>query len=164
VSAQLSSSLPFSLPGGFSPSADVAILPRHITLPSHGAETSSLPPLHHPATLHPIASPLELKPKHWICTITIGHPLYTARLPPSTTIKRLSQPWPLSIARAPRHRSSTRCRHSLSSLSHAHHPSTQWHSWWGTRWSSFALWTTYPYVNLRKNIFWHPAISREVIN
>jgi hypothetical protein len=32
----------------------------------------------------------------------------------------------LSIARAPRHRSFTRYRHSFSPLSHAHHTSTQW--------------------------------------
>jgi hypothetical protein len=41
-----------------------------------------------------------------------------------------------SLARAPHHRSSTRHHRSLSLLSHAHRPSTQWHPRWQTRWPS----------------------------
>jgi hypothetical protein len=35
-----------------------------------------------------------------------------------------------SLVRAPRHQSSTHHHHFLSTSSHAHCPSTQWHSWW----------------------------------
>jgi hypothetical protein len=40
--AQLTSSPPFFLPGGTSPLANTVIPPRCVTLPSHGAKTSSL--------------------------------------------------------------------------------------------------------------------------
>jgi hypothetical protein len=46
------------------PQCHIAGRRRHVTLPSHGAKTSSLPPLHLPETLRLIASPLELKPKY----------------------------------------------------------------------------------------------------
>jgi hypothetical protein len=69
-----------------------------------------------------------------------------------------------SIARAPRHQSSTHCCHSLSFLSHAHHPSIQWHMQWRTSRPSFASWIVYQHVNSRKKIFWNAAASRRVIN
>jgi hypothetical protein len=53
-----------SLPGGAFPPADVTILPHRVMLPSHEAKMSSLPPLHLPAMLCPIASTLKLKLKH----------------------------------------------------------------------------------------------------
>jgi hypothetical protein len=55
---------PFPLPGAASPLADVTTPPRRVTLLSHGAKMSSLPPLHLPAMLRPFASPLEPKLKH----------------------------------------------------------------------------------------------------
>jgi hypothetical protein len=96
VSAQLTLSPPFPLPGAASPLFDIAMLPHRATIPSHKAKTSSLPPLHLLATLHPVTSPLELELKHWIHTIATGHPPWTVRLPPSNPIKRSSQPWLLS--------------------------------------------------------------------
>jgi hypothetical protein len=87
---------PFPLPSAASPLADVTTLPPYVMLPSHGAKTSLLPSLHLFAMLHPVASPLKPKLKHWIRTTTTGHPPQTARLPPSTAIKRSSQPWQLS--------------------------------------------------------------------
>jgi hypothetical protein len=97
TSDQLASSPPFPLPGDASPMSNVN-LPCHITLPSHRVKMNSLPPLHLPTTLHHAASPLELKLKHWIHTTTIGHPLRTTRLSPSSAIKKSSKPSPLSPA------------------------------------------------------------------
>jgi hypothetical protein len=82
-------SSPFPLPGDTSPSADVATPPRHVTLPFHGAKMSLLSPLNLLATLRPVVSPLEPKPKHYICTNAAGHPPRTARLPPFTAIKKV---------------------------------------------------------------------------
>jgi hypothetical protein len=62
--AQLSSSTPYSLPGAASPLTDVATPLRCVTLLSYRAKTSSLSPLHLSTMLHPIASPLEPKPKY----------------------------------------------------------------------------------------------------
>jgi hypothetical protein len=64
MSAQLASSPSFPIIGATSPPADVAMPLRRVMLPSHGAKTSSLPPLHFNAMPHPGASPLEQKPKH----------------------------------------------------------------------------------------------------
>jgi hypothetical protein len=154
------SSTPFSLLGASSPIADVATPSHRITLPSYGAKTSSLPPLHLPATLHLVASPLELKPKHWICTTTVGHPLCITQLPPSTTIKMSSQPWSLSLslnyvslARAPHHQSSIHRHHSLSPSSHAHRPSTQRDPWWWTSRPSFTFRIIHRHVSSHKKIF-----------
>jgi hypothetical protein len=84
-------------------------------------------------------STLEPKPKDWICIIAAGHPLWTTRLPPSTTIKghlnldhsphhsQLRLYFAFSLARAPHHRSFTRRRHSLSLTSHVHRPAVQQH-------------------------------------
>jgi hypothetical protein len=80
-------------------------------------------------------STLEPKPKDWICIIAAGHPSWTTRLPPSTTIKGHlnldhSQPrlyFVSSLARAPHHQSSTRRRHSLLPSSHVHRPAAQQH-------------------------------------
>jgi hypothetical protein len=55
---------PYPLPGASSPPTDVATQLRRVMLIFHGAKTSSLPPLHLPATLHLVVSPLELKLKH----------------------------------------------------------------------------------------------------
>jgi hypothetical protein len=98
VSVQLTPSPPFPLLGAASPSADVVMPPCCVTLPSHWAKTSSLPPLHFSATFCPVASPLNPKLKHWICTTAIDYPRWTTRLPSSTAIKRSSQPYPLSLS------------------------------------------------------------------
>jgi hypothetical protein len=90
TSAQRTSSPPFSFSGAASPSADIVVLSHHVTLPSHGAKTSSLHLLYLLTTLRPAVSPLELKLKHWIYTTTAGHPPRTTRLPPSTAIKIIS--------------------------------------------------------------------------
>jgi hypothetical protein len=94
--AQSTMSPPFPLPGAASPLAIVVTPPHHVTLPPHWAKMSLLPPLHLPATLCSIASPLEPKLMHWNRTTTTGYPPRTAKLSPSTAIKRSSQPWPLS--------------------------------------------------------------------
>jgi hypothetical protein len=57
------SSPPFSLPGAVSPLVDIATSLRCVMLSSHRVKMSSLPPFHLLAMLHPIASPLEQKPK-----------------------------------------------------------------------------------------------------
>jgi hypothetical protein len=126
---------------------------------------STLPPLRLPATLHPVTSPLEPKLKHWIRTTSAGHPPRTAQLPPSTAIKISSQPlitllttqlclhFASSLARAPRHQSSTRRCYSLSLLSHTHCPSAQWHPRWWTSQPSFTSWIAYRHVNSRKKYF-----------
>jgi hypothetical protein len=92
ASTQLASSPPIPFPSVASPLADVITPPHCVTLPSHWVKMSSLPSLHLPATLCSVASPLEPKLKHWIRTTATGYPPRTARLPPSTVIKRSSQP------------------------------------------------------------------------
>jgi hypothetical protein len=108
-----------SPPGAISPPADIVMPPRRVTLHSHWAKMSTLTPLHlpamirpitspldpkskywihapnvgHPPLLRPVASPLKSKLKYWIHTPTAGHPPQTAYLPPSTAIKKSSQPW-----------------------------------------------------------------------
>jgi hypothetical protein len=67
-----------------------------VTLPFHGAKTSSLHPFHLLVTLRPVTSHLEPKLKHWIRTIAADHPPQTTRLSPSTAIKSSSQTWSLS--------------------------------------------------------------------
>jgi hypothetical protein len=47
-----------------SPHADVAMPPHRVTLPSHGAKTSSLPPLYLPTTLRPVTSLLGPPDSH----------------------------------------------------------------------------------------------------
>jgi hypothetical protein len=74
MSAQLASSPPFPLPAGASPLADVVTSPRRVTLSSHWDTMNSLPLLHLLTMLCPIASPLESKLKHWICTTAIVYP------------------------------------------------------------------------------------------
>jgi hypothetical protein len=61
--------------------------PCHIS--SHEIKMSSL------SLLRFIISHLKLKLKHWIYITVVGHPSRTARLPPSTVIKRSSQSWSL---------------------------------------------------------------------
>jgi hypothetical protein len=96
VSAQLASSPPFPLYGADSPPADVVTPLRRVTLHSHRAKTNSLHPLHLLATLCPVASTLESKPKHWFYTTATSHSPQTAQLTPSTAIKNSSHPWSLS--------------------------------------------------------------------
>jgi hypothetical protein len=157
---------PLPLSGDASPLTDVTMSPSHVTLPSHGVKMSSLPLIHLRATLCPISSPLKPKPKHWICTAAASHSPRTAQLPPSITINKnvLSTLATLpttqshlrfacSLARAWRHRSSTRHHHSFSPSSHAHHHFAQWHQWWQNSQPSFTFWTTYLLVNSRKKIF-----------
>jgi hypothetical protein len=75
-----------------------------------------------------------LNPQHHRRLLSLNRPTHTihcykkiisilATLP----ITQLCLYFASSLARAPRHRSSTRRRHSLSLLSHAHHPSAQQH-------------------------------------
>jgi hypothetical protein len=89
--------------------------------------------------LYPIASPLELKLKYEIHTITTGYPPLDRITPTlhcykktililvTLSITQLRLHFTSSLAKAPCHRSSTYCRLSLSPLSHAHRPSTQRH-------------------------------------
>jgi hypothetical protein len=56
------------------PTDDVASL-HHVMLPSYGAKTRSLPPLHLLLTLRPVATHFELKLKYLIRTIDTDHPL-----------------------------------------------------------------------------------------
>jgi hypothetical protein len=152
-------------------------MPSHrVTLPSHWAETSSLPLLHVPAMLR------LLPPHSWAKTETLNthhrrrssspdRPTPTLHcykkviltltiLPTSLLHLHFDSFW----ARAAHHQSSTcRCR-SLSPLFHAHRPSVQWHPRWWTSRPSFASWTAYWYVNSRKKIFWNPTASCGVIN
>jgi hypothetical protein len=64
VSARLTSSPPFFLPGVVSPPANIVTPPRHVMLCSYLAKVSSLSLLHLTVTLCPIVSPLESKLKH----------------------------------------------------------------------------------------------------
>jgi hypothetical protein len=96
TSAQLVPSPLFPFPGAASPLVDVTIPSRRVTLSSHGVKTSSLRPLHFPATLCFVVSHLEPKPNHWIRITAIDHHPRTVWLLSSTTIKMSSQPWPLS--------------------------------------------------------------------
>jgi hypothetical protein len=71
-------------------------------------------------------------PDHQTPTLHCYKNIISTLVTPSTTQSRLH--FTSSLARAPRHRSSTHCHHSLSPLSHAHHPSVQQHSrWWTSR-------------------------------
>jgi hypothetical protein len=164
VSAQLTSSPPFFLPGAAFPLTDVATPMCHITLPSHEVKTNSLSPLHLPVTLRSVASPLELKLKHWIY-ITSRPPSLEHSTPTIHCYKKvisilvtlpITQPrlyFASSLTRASQHRSSTRCRRSISPPSHVHHFSIQWHSRWWTNWSSFTSRIIYQYVNSHKKYF-----------
>jgi hypothetical protein len=178
VLGQLVSSPPFPLLGGTSPSANIAILPCRVTLPYHRVKMSSLSPLHLSAMLYLISSPLKLKSKLWIRTITTTHRppspcsptpnLYCYKKVISTLVTLpTAQPhlyFTSFLARAPHHRSPTHCHRSLSLPSHNYYPSTQWHPRWRTSRSSFTFWTTYRYVNSRKKIFWNLATLHVVIN
>jgi hypothetical protein len=62
--AELASSPPFPLLGNTSPLAHITMLPRRVVFPSHGAKTSSLPPLHLLVVLCSVTSPREPKSKH----------------------------------------------------------------------------------------------------
>jgi hypothetical protein len=101
-------------------------------LPSHGAKTSSLHPIHLSATLHHIASPLEPKSKYGIphhrrqtpsldsLTLTIYYYKNVISILVTLLITQLRLYLPSVLARAPCHQSSTRhCRRFLSLLSHA---------------------------------------------
>jgi hypothetical protein len=76
--AQLASPPSFPFPSAASPLADVTIPLHRVTLPSHATKTSSLPPLHPSAMLHPIISPIDPKQKNLIRTTTAGHLTQTA--------------------------------------------------------------------------------------
>jgi hypothetical protein len=136
ASAQLTSSPLFPLLSAASPLADVVMSLCRVTLPSHSAKTSLLPPVHLPAMFHPVASPLEPKLKYWICTTVTGYPPRTAQLSPVLQKDHLKLDNSLyhstmslfcllrsSLVRAPCHRSFTRRRCSFSPLSHAYRPS-----------------------------------------
>jgi hypothetical protein len=173
MSTQLVLSPPFSFPGATSPPVDVVTPPCRVTLPSHWVKMSSLPPLHLPVTLCPVASPLESKLKHWItppsqATLPGSPDSYPPLLQKdhlnlghSPTTKSCFH-FASSLARAPCHLSATRRHHSLSPLSHTYHPSAQWHPQWRTSQSSFASRTPYWHVNSRKEVFWNAAASRGV--
>jgi hypothetical protein len=86
---------------------------------------SLLSPLNLLATLRLVVSPLEPKPKHYICTTAAGHPPRTARLAPFTATKKVISAFTtlpitqsrlyfaFSLARALYHRSSTHRSRSL---------------------------------------------------
>jgi hypothetical protein len=80
TSTQLMLSPPFPLLGAATPLADVIMLLCHVTLPFHWAKNNSLPSLHLSAMFYLIASPLELKLKHWIRTTVAGYPPRTTQL------------------------------------------------------------------------------------
>jgi hypothetical protein len=157
---------PFLLPGAGSPLIDVVTPPRHVTLPSYGVKTSSLPPLHVLEMFRPVTSPLEPKLKHWIRTTAAGDSPQIAELPPSTTIKMLPQPCPLSHHSTaspfylPRQSTTPSDLHSSLVFSFTaiqrHRPSAQRHTWWWISQLYFASWTTYRHVNSCKKIFWNP--------
>jgi hypothetical protein len=140
-------------------------LPRHVTLASHWTKMSLLPPLHLSVTLCRVASPLEQKLKYWIYNTATGYPSPDRPTPTIYRYKKIiltldippiTQPhhyFAFSLVRAPRHRSSTRRRRSLSLPPHAHHPSIQWHpQLWSSR-LSFTYWTNFQYVNSVKRYF-----------
>jgi hypothetical protein len=56
-------SRPFPLPSASYHPIDIVMPLHRVILPSYGANTSSLPPLHFSATLHPVASRRESKLK-----------------------------------------------------------------------------------------------------
>jgi hypothetical protein len=152
--AQLTSSPPFLLSGVASPPIDIATPLCRVALRSHGAKTSSLLPLHLPATLRPVASSR---------VETEALNLHHRRRPPSsdrstptlhsyknvistlvtlpTTQARLH--FASSLARASHHWSSTRHRHSLLLSSHAHRLSAQRHPRWRTSRIFFTSLTAY---------------------
>jgi hypothetical protein len=66
---------------------------HRVTLSSHGAKMSSLPPLHLSVTIWPVASPLEPKWKHWFHTAAASHPPQTFS-PPLNRVSILSHPYP----------------------------------------------------------------------
>jgi hypothetical protein len=125
-----------------------------VALRSHGAKTSSLLPLHLPATLCPVVSSR---------VETEALNLHHRRRPPSsdrstptlhsyknvistlvtlsTTQARLH--FASSLARASHHWSSTRHRHSLLLSSHAHRLSAQRHPRWRTSRIFFTSLTAY---------------------
>jgi hypothetical protein len=143
-------------------------------LPSHRAKSSSLSPLYLSTTLRRLPCRVEteaLNPhrrrrppspdsptlnlhcyKKVISTLT-ALPITQSRLHFTS-----------SLARAPRHQSSTHHRRFLSPLSHVHRPSIQWHSRCRTSQPSFDSQTIYRHVNSCKKIFWNSAASHGIIN
>jgi hypothetical protein len=129
---------PCLLPGAASPMADVVMPPHRVTLPSHGAKTISSPPLHLPTTLRPVVSYLEptktLNPHHRRQPPSLDNPTPTLHCYKKVISTLVTLPatqsrlhFPSSLARAPRYRSFTHFRRSLSPLSHGYRPSAQRH-------------------------------------
>jgi hypothetical protein len=76
------------LTGATSPPTDDAASLHRVMLPSYGAKTRSLPPLHLLLTLHPVAISFEAKLKYLIRTTDTGNPPQVVGLTPSITIKK----------------------------------------------------------------------------
>jgi hypothetical protein len=165
VSAQLTSSPPFPLPGVTPPTVDVAThaTPCHTSFSLSQDEFTASTSSSSNASSHRLPSQAKtevLNPHHRRRSPS------TDRLTPTlhcykmiiSTLATLSTTQPRlhftsSLARAPQHRSSIRHHRSLSSLSHTHHPFAQRYPRWWTNRSSFASWTVYQYVNsLKKDI------------
>jgi hypothetical protein len=118
------------------------------------AESKALNPHHHhrpPSPDHPILT-LHCYKKDISILVTLP-----------TTQLRLH--FASFLARAPRHRSSTRCHCSLSPSSHAYCPSTRQHPRWRASRPSFTFWITYRHMNSHKyRIFRNPVVLCGVIN
>jgi hypothetical protein len=180
VSAQIALSPSFSLPDPATLPADITTPLHRVTLPFDGAKMNSLPPLHLPAMLYPVAFPLESKLKNWIHTTTAGHSPRIVRLSPSTSIKghlnldhssHHSIVSPFCLLTSPGTMPSELhppLSFPFTALSHAHHSSAQWHSWWQTSWPLFTSRTSYRHVNLRKKYFkipqHHTGLSTSILS
>jgi hypothetical protein len=135
TSTQLASSTPFSLPGVASHPVDIAthIAPCHVSFPLNQDELADSASSFDNASSSRLSSRTEtLNPYYHNMTLSLYHPTLTLycykkiisiliTLP--TTQSRLY--FTSSLAKVPRHRSSTRRCHSLSLLSHVHRPFTQ---------------------------------------
>jgi hypothetical protein len=135
TSAQLVSSHSFPLPGVASPPTDVATPSFHVTLPSHRTKMSSLPLLHLSVTRLPSRAKTEalnLHRHHRPPSPDSLTPILYCYNKVISTLATLSTTQPhlhfaFSLARAPRPRSSTHHRHSLSPPPHVYHLFTHWH-------------------------------------
>jgi hypothetical protein len=173
ASAQLTSSPPFSLPRCYL-SSDRC---HHSAAPCHTSfllsKTSSLPPLHLMTTLHPIASPLELKLKHWIRNTAVGYLLGPPDFHPPLLYK-----YHLNLGHSPHHstaslfyllpRQSTTPSylHQPSSFSFivVSRPSSLCTIAPTVMKPSFTFQTACRHANSHKKIFWNTVASCGVIN
>jgi hypothetical protein len=137
VSAQLTPSPPFLLPDAASPMTNVVTPPHRVTFSFHGVKTSSVPPLHLSAMLHPVATASSsgnvssrwlpsrakikaLNPHHRRRHLSLDCPTFILHcyknvISTLTTLSntQLCRYFDSSLARAACHQSSTCRRHSL---------------------------------------------------